>query len=46
MNCMNCGTEMESYDYEKGRHLKRRYVCPKCKNVEVRNIKTLVPRKW
>ena len=47
MKCMNCGTEMLVDDeYERGRHLRRKWKCPKCKNIEVRNIGTLVPRKW
>ncbi len=47
MKCPNCGEEMlVEYEYERGRHVRRKYKCPKCDLGLIKRTKTIYPRGW
>ena len=47
MICEKCRTDMLVDDeFIRGRHIKRKWKCPKCKNIQVRNVSTVFPKRW
>jgi len=43
MKCPNCGTDMiVEYEFEKGRHTRRMYKCPKCNKKKSKRGKLIV----